>query len=67
MDELIRRYLRATGRRRLLLPVRMPGRAGRAYRAGANLALDGATTGTRTFEAFLAEQIEVPGPPTAPR
>ncbi|GIJ80443.1 Uncharacterized conserved protein YbjT, contains NAD(P)-binding and DUF2867 domains [Micromonospora phaseoli] len=61
MGELIRGYLRATGRRRLLLPVRMPGRAGRAYRAGANLTSDGASTGTRTWEAFLAEQVGIPG------
>jgi uncharacterized protein YbjT (DUF2867 family) len=56
MAELIRGYLRVAGKRRPLLPVRMPGKAGRAYRAGDNLALPGASTGTRTWEAFLAER-----------
>lgn len=55
MAELIRGYLRARGKRRLLLPVRMPGKAGRAYRAGENLSQAGATVGKRTWEAFLAE------------
>lgn len=54
--ELVRGYLRACGKRRPFLPVRMPGRAGRAYRAGDNLAFDGATTGSRTWEAFLTER-----------
>ncbi|MFJ8577959.1 SDR family oxidoreductase [Micromonospora sp. NPDC093277] len=57
MDELIRSYLRAAGKRRLLVPVRLPGSAGRAYRNGDNLTLDGASTGTRTWEAFLAEGL----------
>ncbi|PZG18359.1 NmrA family transcriptional regulator [Micromonospora craterilacus] len=63
MGDLIHGYLRATGKRRLMLPVRLPGRAGRAYRDGANLTLDGAT-GTRTWEAFLAERL---GHPARPR
>jgi uncharacterized protein YbjT (DUF2867 family) len=53
MDELIRDYLRAAGKRRLLLPMRMPGRAAAAMRAGANLTTAG-TTGSRTWEEFLA-------------
>lgn len=58
MGELIRTYLRARGTRRLLLPVPMPGKAGRAYRAGENLSLDGtATLGERTWEDFLAERL----------
>ncbi|WP_341715780.1 SDR family oxidoreductase [Micromonospora sp. FIMYZ51] len=61
MDELIRSYLRATGKRRLLVPVRLPGRAGRAYRAGANLARDGATNGTRSWEEFLTERVPPSG------
>jgi uncharacterized protein YbjT (DUF2867 family) len=55
--DLLRGYLRASGKRRLLAPVRMPGKAGRAYRAGENLTLDGATVGTRTWEDFLAERL----------
>ncbi|MYW00994.1 NAD(P)H-binding protein [Streptomyces sp. SID3343] len=57
MGELSRGYLRASGKRRPLLPVRMPGKAGKAYRAGDNLTLEGATVGTRTWEAFLAERV----------
>src|SRR5215207_8872149 len=50
MADLIRGYLRARGKRRLMLPVRMPGKAGRAYRAGENLSLEGADVGKRTWE-----------------
>lgn len=52
--ELTRDYLKANGKRRLSLPLRMPGKAGRLYRAGENLTLEGATVGTRTWEDFLA-------------
>lgn len=58
MDELIRTYLRATGKRRLLVPVRLGGGAYRAIRAGANLAPDRAV-GRRTWESFLADEIPV--------
>ena len=57
MTELARGYLRATGKHRLVLPVHVPGGAARAYRAGGNLAGDGATLGTRTWAAFLAERF----------
>jgi uncharacterized protein YbjT (DUF2867 family) len=56
MDALVREYLRARGRRRPVLPVRLPGRAARAIRAGANLAPDRAV-GRRTWEEFLAHQV----------
>lgn len=56
VDELVRSYLRATNRRRLVLPVRLPGQAARAFRAGANLAPDQAV-GRRTWEEFLAERL----------
>jgi uncharacterized protein YbjT (DUF2867 family) len=56
MAELIRGYLRATDRRRPLLPVRLPGKAAAAVRAGANLAPDRAA-GHRTWEDFLADQV----------
>ena len=55
MAELIREYLRASNRRRLLLPVRLPGGAARAFRTGANLAPERAV-GHRTWEDFLAER-----------
>jgi hypothetical protein len=49
-------YLRARRKRRLLAPVRLPGRAARAFRAGANLAPERAV-GVRTWEEFLAERV----------
>ena len=56
MKELIRSHLTATGKRRLLMPARLPGRAARAMRDGANLAPDRAF-GKRTWEDFLAERL----------
>jgi uncharacterized protein YbjT (DUF2867 family) len=56
MDELLRNYLRASRRRRLILPVSIPGRAARAIRAGANLAPERAV-GRHTWEVFLAERL----------
>ena len=53
---LVRGYLRAGGTRRPILPVRLPGKANRAYRAGANLAPQRAV-GRRTWEDFLAERL----------
>lgn len=55
MDELIRSYLRASGRRRPIMRMRVPGAAGHAFREGANLAPDRAV-GRRTWEEFLAER-----------
>ena len=57
MAELVRGYLQARGKRRLMMPVRMPGKAGRAYRAGENLSREGAFVGRRTWEDFLAERL----------
>ena len=51
--DVLRSYLRAVGKHRPILPVRIPGRAAREYRAGANLPLGG-TVGHRTWEDFLA-------------
>ncbi|GAA3234120.1 SDR family oxidoreductase [Nonomuraea helvata] len=56
LGDLVRGYLRTQGRSRWLLPVRMPGKPGRAYRNGENLSL-GADVGKRTWEAFLAERL----------
>lgn len=53
VSELLRVYLRARGEHRPILPVRLPGKAARAVRAGANLAPDHAV-GRRTWEEFLA-------------
>ena len=57
MADAARAYLRARGKHRPLLRVRMPGKAGRVYRAGGNLAGHGADRGKRTWEDFLAERV----------
>jgi uncharacterized protein YbjT (DUF2867 family) len=54
--DLLRGYLRATGRHRPIVPVRLPGKAADAVRAGANLAPEQAV-GQRTWEDFLAAQL----------
>ena len=59
MAALIRGYLQAHRKRRPILPVRLPGRAARAFRAGANLAPDRAV-GRRTWEQFLAARLSSP-------
>jgi uncharacterized protein YbjT (DUF2867 family) len=59
MAGLLRAYLRARGKHRLMVPVRLPGGAARALRAGANLAPDRAV-GRRTWEDFLADELSSP-------
>jgi uncharacterized protein YbjT (DUF2867 family) len=54
--ELLRGYLRASHRRRLMVPVWLPGKAARAFRAGANLTPE-QVVGHRTWEEFLAERL----------
>jgi uncharacterized protein YbjT (DUF2867 family) len=56
MADLVRGYLRAAGKRRPLLPLRLPGKAAAAVRAGANLAPERAT-GLLTWEDFLAARV----------
>lgn len=56
MADLARRYLAAVGKRRPVLPVALPGRIARGYRAGANLAPDRAV-GTIPFDRYLQEQL----------
>jgi len=56
LTELIRGYLRATHRHRPILPLWQPGKAARAFRAGANLDLNRAV-GRRSWEEFLADQM----------
>jgi uncharacterized protein YbjT (DUF2867 family) len=53
---LLHGYLRARGKRRVMVPVPLPGRAARAVRAGANLAPERAV-GRRTWEDFLAARV----------
>jgi uncharacterized protein YbjT (DUF2867 family) len=54
--DLVRAHLHASGRRRAVLPVRMPGKVAAAYRDGGHLAPEHAD-GRRTFEEFLAEHV----------
>jgi uncharacterized protein YbjT (DUF2867 family) len=56
MADLLRGYLRASGKRRLLVPVWLPGKAARAVRDGANLA-PGRASGHRTWSEFLADRV----------
>jgi len=56
MADLIREYLRAHHKHRLMVPVRLPGKAARAVRAGANLSPERAV-GHRTWEDFLAGRV----------
>ncbi|MFE7565026.1 SDR family oxidoreductase [Kitasatospora sp. NPDC057500] len=65
LGDLTRDYLAAAGKRRPVLPLRAPGKVGRCYREGANLAGPGADRGARTWEAFLAETFPAGAQPTA--
>jgi uncharacterized protein YbjT (DUF2867 family) len=56
MADLLRGYLKARGKHRPIMPMRLPGKAARAVRAGANLAPDRAV-GHVTWEDFLAERV----------
>jgi uncharacterized protein YbjT (DUF2867 family) len=58
LADLLRSYLRARGRHRLVVPVRLPGPGGRAVRDGALVGRD-TTTGSRSWEDFLAERVSV--------
>jgi uncharacterized protein YbjT (DUF2867 family) len=55
MKELLLSYLQASHKRRLTVPLRVPGEAACAVRDGANLA-PGRAVGRRTWEDFLAER-----------
>jgi uncharacterized protein YbjT (DUF2867 family) len=52
--DLFTAYLRSRGKHRLMVPVRLPGQAARAVRAGANLNPERAV-GRRTWEEFLRQ------------
>jgi uncharacterized protein YbjT (DUF2867 family) len=55
--DLLRGYLWASHRRRrLIVPIWLPGKAARVFRAGANLAPEQAV-GHRTWEEFLAQRL----------
>ena len=56
MADLLDGYLQARGKHRPMLPIRLPGQVGRAYRAGENLSLE-RSVGQRTWEDFLAARM----------
>jgi uncharacterized protein YbjT (DUF2867 family) len=56
VTDLARSYLSMVGKRRPMLPIRLPGKVFRAYRAGGHLAPEHAV-GTITFEQYLTEQL----------
>jgi uncharacterized protein YbjT (DUF2867 family) len=56
MSDLVRSYLRAVHRRRLLLPLWIPGKSARVVRAGGNIvapAVPATPVGIKTWEEFL--------------
>ena len=55
LKDLIRSYLKATGKRRMFVPMRVPGKAADAFRSGANLAPEAGAG--RTWEDFLATRV----------
>jgi uncharacterized protein YbjT (DUF2867 family) len=61
MADLVRGYLRVTGKHRAIVRVPVPGKAAAAIRDGANLAPERAV-GRRTWEEFLVERVSVPSP-----
>jgi uncharacterized protein YbjT (DUF2867 family) len=63
--DLLRGYLKAVRKRRLIVPVRIPGAAARAVRAGANLAPDQAV-GRHTWEEFLGDLASASGTRVGP-
>jgi uncharacterized protein YbjT (DUF2867 family) len=60
MADLVRGYMKACRKHRLIMPIRLPGKAARAVRAGANLAPDRGV-GRGAWEGFLAERVASPG------
>ena len=53
--DVVRAYLRARDRRRIVLPIAFPGRTMRAFRSGANLVPE-AAVGKITYAQYLAER-----------
>lgn len=60
MSELIRVYLRATNRHRLIVPVPSFGGAAAAFRAGANLTSADRAVGRTTWNDFVARRVGSP-------
>jgi len=56
LDDLARSYLAIVGRRRLIVPIRLPGKVFRGVRTGGLTAPEHAA-GTITFEQYLDQQL----------
>ncbi len=54
MLDMVRAYLKRTGKRAFVIPVPVPGADGRAMRDGTLVSGPGATHGTQTFQEWLA-------------
>lgn len=65
-QEMVRAYLAATGRRRPVLRVPLPGRAGADFRAGGHLLGPDGVRGERTFADFLRSRVRPDGSVAAP-
>jgi uncharacterized protein YbjT (DUF2867 family) len=66
MPELVRRLLRARGSRRPVLPLRVPGAAGRAAATGGLLPTGDGPRGRQTFAEWLATDDALDGAASAP-
>jgi hypothetical protein len=66
MPDLARRLLSARGSRRAVLPVRLPGRVGRALAGDGLLATGGGRRGTLTFGRWLDQEAAVGRRASAP-
>lgn len=55
--DMVRKLLRAEGRRKLLVPVTLPGAVGRAMKSGGNLPTGPGSRGTQTFDEWLTENV----------
>ncbi|MFD3379116.1 MULTISPECIES: SDR family oxidoreductase [unclassified Streptomyces] len=55
--DMVRKLLRAGGRRRLLVPVTLPGAVGRAMKSGGNLPTGPGSRGTQTFDEWLTQNV----------
>ncbi len=53
MEDLVRQLVKARGRRRLILPIRVPGKAGRAMAEGSLISARNGLRGTLTFDQWL--------------
>lgn len=61
MADMTRQVLQARGERRFLLPIRLPGKAGKAMATGALRPDPPFTSGKRTFDDYLAQLAETAG------